>query len=382
MMDGGRVRFRVIACMMFLLVCQLGYLAAGVKTGLAGFADFRAFYGAGAIVRMGAGARLYEYELQHQVQNERVGERTAALPFVYPGYAALPFAAVTGLGYRTAYWVFLGVNVVLLGVAVWLMLPWLQGLTAVWRGLPWMVFGCFYPVAVALLQGQVSVALLVIVCGCFAAMERGRMFLAGAVLALGLVKFHVVLPVALLFCWWRRWRFVGGFAAGAAGVGLACLWVTGWAGMVSYARLVVTAAGTGSVGAALDDSMRNSGRMPNLHGLVFAMAGDARWGTVVVGVLSVGVLVWTARQGASLGAGGGGGATGELSPASARCESAAAAFGAGAQWDESGAGTEFVGAGGDGVLDGVAGVGVGGGNGVEFCAGSDYDSVFGAVGAG
>ncbi|WP_198152121.1 glycosyltransferase family 87 protein [Granulicella tundricola] len=287
--------------MMFLLVCQLGYLAAGVKTGLAGFADFRAFYGAGAIVRMGAGARLYEYELQHQVQNERVGERTAALPFVYPGYAALPFAAVTGLGYRTAYWVFLGVNVVLLGVAVWLMLPWLQGLTAVWRGLPWMVFGCFYPVAVALLQGQVSVALLVIVCGCFAAMERGRMFLAGAVLALGLVKFHVVLPVALLFCWWRRWRFVGGFAAGAAGVGLACLWVTGWAGMVSYARLVVTAAGTGSVGAALDDSMRNSGRMPNLHGLVFAMAGDARWGTVVVGVLSVGVLVWTARQGASLG---------------------------------------------------------------------------------
>ena len=160
----GSVRFRVLACMVFLALCQMGALAAGLRFSLAGFADFRAFYAAGTIVRECGAAQLYDYELQHTVQNAVVGGRSAALPFVYPVYAAVPFVGLSWLGYRAAFWVMFAVNLGLLGVAVWVMLPYLRALRQVWEPLPWLLFACFYPVGIALLQGQVSLFLLVVVC--------------------------------------------------------------------------------------------------------------------------------------------------------------------------------------------------------------------------
>ena len=183
-----RVRFRVVACVLALAMVQLATIGEGLRYALAGFADFRAFYAAGHILRTGQAANLYDYELQHAVQNNRIGGRTAALPFVYPVYAAAPFAALSWLRYKTAFYVLLAINLVLLGCTVWVVLPWLGALREIWGPLPWMVFACFYPVGIALVQGQVSIFLLLVVCLCFAALERGRDVAAGALLALGLMK--------------------------------------------------------------------------------------------------------------------------------------------------------------------------------------------------
>ena len=295
-----KTRFRVSACMLFLALFQVATLAVGMKFALAGFADFRAFYGAGTIVRTGQAADLYDYELQHRVQNAVIGGRTAALPFVYPTYAALPFVPLSLLHYKAAFVALLLINAALLAAAVLVMLPYLEPLRAVWPPLPWLLFACFYPVGIALLQGQVSMALLLIFCLCFVSLERGRTFSAGALLAVGLMKFHVVLPIVLLFAIWRRWRFVGGFALGSAAVGLVCLVMAGAGGLKNYVHAMTTAAATGAVGAPQDGYQVFSAKMPNLHGLAFALAGQARWGAVLLALASVAVLVWTALQPPSL----------------------------------------------------------------------------------
>ena len=294
-----KTRFRVSACMLFLALFQVATLAVGMKYALAGLADFRAFYGAGTIVRTGHAAQLYDYELQHQVQNAVISRRTAALPFVYPIYAALPFVPLSLLHYKAACVAWLLINAALLGSSVWVMLPYLEPLRTVWPPLPWLLFACFYPIGIALLQGQVSVALVLLCCLCFVALDRGRVLLAGALLSLGLMKFHVVLPIVLLFALWRRWRFVGGFAAGALGVGAVCLAMSGAAGAREYLGQMSTAATSGTVAGLKDDSMVASSRMPDLHGLSIALAGQAHWGTVLTIVLSVAVMGYVAWKGES-----------------------------------------------------------------------------------
>src|SRR5207247_3125358 len=42
---------------------------------------------------------------------------------------------------------------------------------------------------------------------------RKKEWFAGGLLALGLFRFQIVLPVAGLMLLWKRWRFVSGFAA-------------------------------------------------------------------------------------------------------------------------------------------------------------------------
>ena len=278
---------------------QLATLGEGLRYALAGLADFRAFYAAGHILRTGQAANLYDYDLQHAVQNTRIGGRTAALPFVYPVYAAAPFAPLSFLRYKTAFYTLLALNLILLGLAVWVMLPWLEPLRTLWPPLPWLLFACFYPVGIALVQGQVSIFLLLVLCLCFASLHRDRDTLAGALLALALMKFHVVLPIVLLFVLWRRWRFLGGFAAGATAVAAACLALAGVTGMKNYIHAMALAAQTGAVGTTRDAYQVFSAKMPNLHGLTFALAGDSRWGTVLLAALSLAVLAWTARAGYS-----------------------------------------------------------------------------------
>ena len=295
-MVSARTRFRVRACLLFLALFQVATLAVGMRFALAGFADFRAFYGAGTIVRTGQAADLYDYELQHRVQNDVIGRRTAALPFTYPIYAALPFVPLSLLSYKAAFLAMLLLNLALLAAAVWMMLPHLEPLRTFLPSLPWLLFACFYPVGIALLQGQTSLALLLIFCLCFLAMEHGRIFLAGGLLALGLVKFQLVLPIVLLFALWRRWRFVGGFAAGAAGVALLCLALAGIPGWRNYGHALAAAAAAGASGAAQYGSLFFSAKMPNLHGLTFALAGQARWGTMLLVLASAAVLLSAAAQ--------------------------------------------------------------------------------------
>jgi hypothetical protein len=132
----------------------------------------------------------------------------------------------------------------------------------------------FLPVGVALMQGQDSILLLLFLVAAFAALEGGREFIAGCILGLGLFKFQIVLPIALLFVLWKRWRFAYGFAASAVALIASSVGVVGLQATKSYFGLLVSM----SLGLSSTIDQARLGTppaiMPNLRGLVFGLLNN------------------------------------------------------------------------------------------------------------
>ena len=295
-----KLRFRIAACSIFLVVFQFWTIFTNLPLALAGAADFRMLYAAGTMIRTGHAARLYDFDYEQQVQEKVVGPSPTTLPYMYPLYAALPAAPLSRLPYRVAYLAMLALNLAILLAASFVLRPYLPALTRLWPPLPAIIFLAFLPVGIALLQGQVSLILLLLFCAAFTTIQRNRSFAAGLLLSIALIKPHVVLPTILLFAIWRNWRLVAGFAVGALGLGTISLPFAGMAGLATYARFMLNAASTGSLGAAQNKYDMFSGRMPNLHGFFVTISGGAHWGTVLVIISSLAVLTWTALQPPSL----------------------------------------------------------------------------------
>jgi hypothetical protein len=261
---------------------------------LQGHADFRQLYAAGYMVRTGHAGELYDIRAQQQFQDVLVGNDERALPFIRPAYQALLFVPFSLLPYRTAYLAFLGVNLLLLATAFWILRPKMQNLARIWRGLPVIIVLVFYPIALALMQGQDSILLLLLLAAALVVLEQGRNRRAGILLGLGLFKMQIVIPIALLFLLWRRWRFLAGFALSACLLALISLWVVGFAQSVAFARSLF-AVGTG-LAAAHQFPLRVS-IMANLRGLIFGLLGS-RLPTFWIQALTIGasisVLLWAA----------------------------------------------------------------------------------------
>jgi hypothetical protein len=285
-----------------LLICQIGICFVGSPAALAGKVDFRAYYAAGYIVRTGDSLHLYDYGVEKNIQNRIVSPRQAALPFLYPAYASLLFVPLSLLSYKGAYFTFLAFNLLLLLSSALVMRKHLPLLAAVWQPLPWMLFLCLYPVPIALMQGQISFLLLLLYCGAFEMLQRGRPFLGGLVLSLALFKFQIALPVAFLFFVWRRWKFIGGFAIGALIVATLSVYVTGVDGLVTYWHSMssMTAQITIDARAAKAHYGMFPTEMPNLHGVFYALSHGARWGQILTGFCSVLLMLWAAIHRASL----------------------------------------------------------------------------------
>jgi hypothetical protein len=263
---------------------------------LHGRADFRQLYTAGYLVRSGRAHQLYDYNTQLYFQNELVSHGDIALPFIRPAYQALLFAPLSLLPYRIAYLAFLAVNLALVWVSFRLLRPRMNRLAHVYRWLPAAMFLGFLPVAAALIQGQDSILLLTLLASALVSLDRDRELTAGILVGLGLFKFQLVIPIALLFLAWRRGRFFAGFALSSLIVGTASVWLVGVSQTGVYVRSLV-AMGSGSAPRA--DQLRypiSMNVMPNLHGLIFGLARarlSASWiaaATVIVSGV-VGLLV-------------------------------------------------------------------------------------------
>src|SRR5260370_239739 len=179
------------------------------------------------------------------------------------------------------------------------MAPWGRDLRRVFLWLPAAMFFTFLPVVAAFMQGQDSVILLLLFSGAFTLISSGRMLPAGFLLGLGLFKFQIVLPLALLFLIWRRWRFVGGFALSAAAVFAVSFCLVGTAQMTVYAHSLLSM----SVRETAVDQARfniNPIMMPNLRGLISAAFGrfvPLVWTQILTGVASLAALLWIAKRG-------------------------------------------------------------------------------------
>jgi hypothetical protein len=124
----------------------------------------------------------------------------------------------------------------------------------------------FLPITSGIIQGQDSILLLFIFVVALTSVEKGNDVAAGAALAAGLFKFHLVLPLVLLLAV-RRWRLLLGFAPVAALLACISLAMVGWHGVVGYAQFLLRLDNTGAGGAIVGSDM------PNLRGIIATLAG-------------------------------------------------------------------------------------------------------------
>jgi len=180
--------------------------------------DFSEFYAAGRMVRDGLGHRLYDLRLQAQYQ-----WRDAAIHAFYlrPPFEALLFVPFSYLSYRAAYSVWVLVSLLLLACSVILIereVHVSRAVTQYTRGIPvdtaliLVLFLTFGPTMNCFLIGQDTMLLLMIYTLGFILLKNGEHSAAGCVLALGLFKYHLVIPFAIVFLIRRQWAFLKGFA--------------------------------------------------------------------------------------------------------------------------------------------------------------------------
>jgi hypothetical protein len=208
-----------------LWLAWLGSLAAGGgrydATGHPLGADHVQYYVAGRLVAEGRAELVYDLPAMSARQAEVGGPAwKGVLPFRYPPFYALCFAATSRLPYEASWVVWTAASLLASAVAGWAL-----GLRPGWAWLGWAL--CFYPVFAAVSFGQNSLLSLTLLALSYRLLCRERPFAAGAVAGLLLYKPQLLLGVGLLWLADRRrgWPALLGLAvAGAALAGAsACL---------------------------------------------------------------------------------------------------------------------------------------------------------------
>jgi hypothetical protein len=265
-----------------------------------GYPDFTIFYTAGKIILQGQGRELYDLDTQFAIQREfasEVKQRDNPLPFNHPPFEALLFAPLARLPYVAAYVVWGVFNLVLI-LGFWILLrPRLPSLHAFLPGLPLLAMFAFFPVVIALLQGQDSILLLFLYGLAFSAWATGRAFIVGLCLGLALFKFQLVLPFVLVLLVRRQWRVIAGFVITSFVLLLVSAAVVGWNGVMAYPEFVLRLSRSGAQAGIYPRDM------PNLRGLVAGtlhLAGLPA--TLPIIVLSIALLAlvalwWRAQSG-------------------------------------------------------------------------------------
>jgi hypothetical protein len=282
------------------VLCLLGFAALNAwmiwqvhGSILQGYGDFASFYTAGRIVQSGQSPRLYDPALQWKVQQEfasTVKIRRGPLPYVRPPFEALLFLPLAYLTYPTACVVWIALKTVLF-LAIPFLLPREdhKGGEAIsahaWEG-PLCL--AFFPVAFDLLQGQDSVLLLLIMVFALRLLLRGADLQCGVVLALGLFKFHFIIPLIAIFVLRKKSGLVLGFLATASFLFVVSLMMVHRAGILAYPRYLWGLNQVSALGMVKPQSM------PNVRGLLTMLLGNgpppplAHWflgGIAVVGVI-------------------------------------------------------------------------------------------------
>ena len=213
-----------LATAFYVVVCSM-------VTSYARQHDFLSFYTGSTLVREGRLPELYDFNVQSARERELVPGLAYVAPYIRPPFYAFLLAPLSLLSLNAAFVLWLAAQI------TGLLLCWIWA----WRrfGPDSLIFcSLFLPAAYGIAHGQDCVFVMLLVLGAFLSMERGRDFMAGALLALTLIKFHLllVLPIALLLR--KRWRMLGGYVAIAAIEVLASILLVGLEGVRQYATLL------------------------------------------------------------------------------------------------------------------------------------------------
>lgn len=207
---------------------------------------------------------------------------------LHPPYELAIYFCLALMKFRVAYPFWWGSNLVLLGFAAYLLWGYVPNLQDKY---PYflILIATFFPVFVALAQGQTSILLLVFLALCHDSLQKQREFRAGFLLAMGMFKFLVVVPVAVLLILEKRWKSLAGFATGCFALLLLSCALVGLDGVVSWVRLIA------GYGKAAPEKAGTVSIMPNLRGLIEAcgtLIAPSVILTVLTLVLSLCLFLW------------------------------------------------------------------------------------------
>jgi len=193
--------------------------------------DFLNIYTGASLALDGKFATMHDVDVQLERERKFVPSTDVLRPFVRPSFYALLLAPLALIPFATAFWVWIAVqSALLIGCWAW-------GFRRF--GANALVFAAFsLPGPLGVASGQDCVILLALFILAFELTDRGKPAAGGAVLALMLIKFHLILlwPVALVLQ--KRWKMLAGFCAMASGEACVSLALGGTAGVRTYIALL------------------------------------------------------------------------------------------------------------------------------------------------
>jgi hypothetical protein len=261
-----------------------------------GYPDFTIFYSSARILAQGLGRQLYDEPTQYRVQQQfaaGVSIRQGPLPYNHPPFEALAFVPFTWMRYPVAYVLWNLFNLIFLAMTLFVLRPTLPGLKSISTAAWLFVWVSFFPVFFALLQGQDVLFLVLLFTGVYVLLRRNSDIAAGCCLALGLFRFHLVLPLVLILLWQKRTKAIYGFFATAAVLAVISIAIVGWQGSLAYPGQVWL----------MEKAMEQHQtifplRMANVRGLLASLLPFASRSAnnLVVGVLSLALLFFAAHK--------------------------------------------------------------------------------------
>ena len=288
------LRFAAVSFCAAMIVVNFAAFWLARSEPLSGSSDFSIFYTAGFMLRHGGGRGLYNDRNQQAAQEEFSPQhRGSLLPYNHPPFEGLLYVPLTYVPYLWAYLLWAVLNGLVLAACVHFLRPCLPNLDGFSHLVLALVPFAFFPAAYALMQGQDSILLLGAYCLSYVAFRRQRELPGGFFLALGLFKFHLVLPFAFVLLLRRKWRAVFGLSLAALAEFLVSWVLVGWQQLESYPRYAWL------INRRLPAGIIVPNNMPNLRGLLLGWPmfdPESLWARIVLMAASLGLLIWAAKK--------------------------------------------------------------------------------------
>jgi hypothetical protein len=239
--------------------------------------DFFAYYEAGYLLRTGQVSRFY-----HHIQPPSFG-------FIHPAYEALLFVPLSFFAPRIAYLVWVVVGLAIICLIPRILRNELDYLKSFSPIMPWALTLAFFPISYAIAQGQDSLLLALLVVLAFKQVKCRKDFYAGMLLGLGIFRFQILVPMAIMFLFWKAWKLLGGMFISAAGSLCASLAITGISGQMQYFKLLRLLA---------EPSNQNVQQMTNLRSFLAICGMTSSHAILTISAVVLIALAWVARKSA------------------------------------------------------------------------------------
>ncbi len=232
--------------------------------------DFLCLYGVGLQINAGDGARLHDPQVQKEYQARVQPAVRTVVPFPRPRYYAEVFRPFALLSEGAALNLWQAVQILALAGTWWL-------LVRRYRADILMLTSFFLPLPIGIAHGQDTGWMAFIVALSVFTWQAGYAFWAGAILALCLFKWHLILMAPIAMALGRQWAMFRGFLAVALltlGLDFA---LDGAAGWKSYIALLQQ--------RDLEHMTPGLTQMPNLQGLFANLGIPSLWWVGLIAAL-------------------------------------------------------------------------------------------------